>query len=65
MSTMGLEETMYGYSGKRVAYIYHEETTDVLYIKPYGGGSGFTVMLDPETGLPLTYKVWKAKYYKK
>ncbi len=44
-----------------------EETTDVIYLKlseGYGMG-GLTPMLDPENGLPLTYKVWEAKYKNK
>lgn len=41
-------------------YYYRDLTTDVLYLR-YGkkaghaGIGGLTVMLDPETGLPLTY----------
>lgn len=44
-----------------------EETTDVIYLKLSEGYSmgGLTPMLDPETGLPLTYKVWEAKYKNK
>ena len=44
-----------------------EETTEVIYLKfkdGYNAGS-LTPMLDPETGLPLTYKVWEAKYKNK
>ena len=41
--------------------IYRETTTDVLYVAR-GESGGVTPMLDPETGLPLTYSVWQAKY---
>lgn len=62
---MSMVESVYNRVSGVIASIYHEETTDVLYIKPCEPGSGFTVMLDPATGLPLTYKVWEAKYCKK
>ncbi len=40
-----------------------ETSTDVIYlIATSEGGPGVTAMLDPETGLPLTYTNWKAKY---
>lgn len=55
---------LYDYSKRIVATIYCEETTDVLYIKPWGEETGFTVMLDPETGLPLTNAIWHQKYNK-
>ncbi len=44
-----------------------EKTTDVIYLQVYHGYNmgGITPMLDPETGLPLTYKVWKEKYDKR
>jgi len=62
--SMRIVENVYNTGSRVIASIYREKTTDVLYIKPTEGGSGFTVMLDPETGLPLTYKVWKEKYCK-
>ena len=62
--TMKIVENVFNVSSDLIVSIYREGTTDVLYIKPSGRESGFTVMLDPETGLPLTYKVWKEKYYK-
>jgi len=35
---------------------YRDTITDVIYIKYESGqAAGLTVMLDPETGLPLTY----------
>lgn len=43
-----------------------EKTTDVIYLQMqhgYNMGS-LTPMLDPETGLPLTFKVWNEKYNK-
>ena len=46
---------------KHCFYLYHETTTDVLYVAQ-GESGGLTPMLDPETGLPLTYSVWQAKY---
>lgn len=37
--------------------IYREEVTDVLYLRNwYSDKSGLTVMLEPETGKPLTWK---------
>ena len=44
-------------------YIYHEKTTDTLFLQ-YGGykAGGITQLMDPETGLPLTYTVWQEKY---
>ena len=44
-------------------YLYRETTTDVLYVARERDGT-LTPMLDPETGLPLTYKVWQEKYQK-
>ncbi len=55
---------LYDHSERIVATIYCEETTDVLYLKPCGQETGFTVMLDPETGLPLTHAIWEQKYSK-
>lgn len=39
---------------------YKDAVTDVMYLRfcemgGYGGSGGLTVMLDPESGLPLTY----------
>jgi len=42
--------------------IWREETTDVLYIISKKGA--ISPMLDPENGLPLTYKKWESKYAK-
>lgn len=40
--------------------IYVEEVTDVMYMSRYcSQKSGLTVMLDPETGKPLTLKRYK------
>ena len=50
-------------NGDRIAEIWHEPYTDVLYMKEAGNGSGFTVMLDPESGLPLTFYKWIMKYH--
>ena len=43
--------------------IYREPVTDVLYLcfKGYQEG-GLTAMLDPETGLPMTYTNYLAQY---
>lgn len=41
--------------------IYREVTTDVLYLET---DSGIVVMLNPETGKPLTYSDWKLNYKK-
>ena len=43
-----------------------EKTTDVIYLQMQHGYNmgGLTPMLDPETGLPLTFKVWNEKYNK-
>lgn len=35
-------------------YVYRDVVTDVLYLESADGG--ITAMLDPETGLPLTYQ---------
>lgn len=42
------------YNGTYIVY-YRDVATDVMYLLYSGGGKGFTVMMDPETGLPLTY----------
>ncbi len=45
---------------------YREASTDVVYMLYDGYNSGgLTVMLDPETGKPLTYENWKANYQNK
>lgn len=37
-------------------YYYRDSVTDVMYLWKVGGyKGGLTTMLDPETGLPLTY----------
>lgn len=46
---------------------YRDIATDVIYIRyadkiGYAGLGGLTVMLDPETGLPLTYSRYKELY---
>ena len=50
--------------GETEFYDYLRETvTDVLYLKYKGGyAGGLTVMLDPETGLPLTYERYMEIY---
>jgi len=42
--------------------IFRETSTDILWIKHE---NSFSEMHDPETGLPLTYKVWQEKYQNK
>ncbi len=49
---------------------YRESSTDVMYVlyregSSYAAAGGLTVMLDPETGKPLTYENWKANYQNK
>lgn len=51
-------------------YVYREISTDVMYctyseIVAYGGLGGLTVMMDPQTGGPLTYENWVANYKNK
>lgn len=46
---------------------YRDITTDVLYVRysqkvGYAGLGGLTIMLDPETGLPLTYTRYMELY---
>lgn len=41
--------------------IFRETSTDTLYVSY---NDRMTEMINPETGLPLTYKVWKVKYNK-
>lgn len=40
--------------------LFRDAVTDVLYIREVNGG-GLTVMLDPETGLPMTYTNYAAR----
>lgn len=42
--------------------IFREISTDVLWVS---NGVSLSEMHDPETGLPLTYSVWKEKYQNK
>jgi len=49
---------------KHSFYLYHETTTDVLYVS-HGKDGALTPMLDPETGLPLTFLNWFSHYRKK
>lgn len=51
-------------------FFYREVSTDVMYIayckqESYAGMGGLTVMLDPETGGPLTYENWVNNYKSK
>lgn len=47
--------TLVGTFGGRFQY-YRDSVTDVMYLWCAGGNKGgLTTMLDPETGLPLTY----------
>lgn len=48
-------------------YYYRDTVTDVVYLwgrakAGYAGMGGLTVMMDPETGLPLTYDRWGKMY---
>ena len=55
----GFEEVYY--SDRKM--IYREVTTDVLYFYwETSSGGGLAVMLNPETGKPLTYSDWKTNY---
>lgn len=46
--------------------IYHEITTDTLFLQLDGySAGGITQMLDPKTCKPLTYAVWLEKYANK
>lgn len=54
-------EVINSYHNHGEILILHERTTDVLYIE-YNGN--ITVILDPQTGLPLTYEKWKQNYNK-
>lgn len=55
-------EVINSYHNPGEILILHERTTDVLYIE-YNGN--ITAMLDPKTGLPLTYDIWENNYNKK
>lgn len=51
-------------------FFYREVSTDVMYIAyckqaSYAGMGGLTVMLDPQTGGPLTYENWVNNYKNK
>lgn len=51
-------------------YYYRDALTDVVYVQyrektGYAGVGGLTVMLDPETGLPLTVARWEEFYNQK
>lgn len=51
-------------------YVYREISTNVMYCcytedLYYGGMGGLTVMMDPQTGGPLTYENWVANYKNK
>lgn len=51
-------------------FFYRELSTDVMYVlyckqEAYAGMGGLTVMLDPQTGLPLTYENWVNNYKNK
>lgn len=57
MEVVGICEGHYSSDKKQDTFTYYREvTTDVMYIcyEEYRKGS-LTVMIDPETGLPLTY----------
>ena len=50
-----------------IIYFWREKSTDTMYIEKIrsssgGEGSGLTQMMDPETGLPLTYTKWLNSY---
>ena len=44
---------------KHTFVIFREVSTDTLFVDHDGT---LAQMLDPDTGKPLTYKVWKEKY---
>ena len=63
--SFNFEEVYYDYNNKLT--IFRETTTDSLFVKYSNlsykaGAGGLTQMMDPETGLPLTYTVWQEKY---
>lgn len=48
-------------------FYYRDTVTDVVYLwgrdkAGYAGMGGLTVMMDPETGLPLTFDRWEEMY---
>ena len=46
--------------------VYRETTTDVMYMTFHENhGGGLTVMIDPQTGGPLTYTNWLNNYANK
>ena len=45
--------------------VYRETSTDVMYFRCNDVGGGVTVMLDPQTGGPLTYTNWLNNYANK
>ena len=60
-AAFGLVETEYYFID-----VYREVYTDVMYMESaYEHGIGLTVMLDPATGLPLTYANYVENYYQK
>lgn len=50
-------------------FYYRDTVTDVVYLwgrakaNGYAGMGGLTVMMDPETGLPLTFDRWNEMYH--
>lgn len=49
-------------------FYYRDTVTDVVYLwgrvkSGYAGMGGLTVMMDPETGLPLTFARWEEMYH--
>ena len=59
-----------GSYGNSMFYYYRDALTDVVYVQyrekaSYAGMGCLTVMLDPETGLPLTVARWEEFYNQK
>lgn len=50
-------------------FYYRDTVTDVVYLwgravkAGYAGMGGLTIMMDPETGLPLTFARWEEMYH--
>ena len=68
-SVLPFEMELVGESSEGYFKYYRDTTTDVLYIKQaqkigYAGIGGLTVMLDPETGLPMLYDKYIELYEK-
>lgn len=68
--TVGMEYLGYSKGDHGKFYYYREALTDVAYVlyrekSGYAGMGGLTVMLDPETGLPLTNARWQEFYNQK